>query len=512
MDKNNKQVDSGKFDNHINVIDATGNHLNPSYLHRAKGLVKNGRAEWVDEKTIRIIAAPVQDNAQTFLEYLTESGEKQTYIDQCTVLFAQWEAMNSSNAPTVKIIAMFLDNVWHKGILGDGVKAGLGAEKSTYRFLDDYAEFMGESSLFAGAYREHIRQVFEEPARNAVNGYKKAIVFIPEDTKIDPYFLDGLTNHEFVIAFRALQQLVYGIYEEIERTSPFEWGWQGWQDKIAVGGSCGGYGVWHNRIMGLLGAFADAGHLDGDVLVVDKKKFVHHDAVKNLKKARTNMITASFMDMGLSIEGFDDKKAGTFTVSCLDTPHLIMVLFSYCKKRPQRDCCKCVEDGPCHEDCSLMSVDHHHHIFSYRFVEAHSQQTNDMEVFFLAVTDSAPEALREIQFYLHEEAAKYGFAITPPTTYQGSIQYMKHGKAKPWLLVGSGTSRTDFFYAQQTNKWTLKTEFKRIFKKHPDKADELAKMFPEDFRGEGMFTLQNPTLDDVKAVLEIFKLEHNIKA
>lgn len=50
--------DSDKFDNHISVIDTSGQPQNPTYLRRAKGLVKNGRAEWVNEKTIKFISSP----------------------------------------------------------------------------------------------------------------------------------------------------------------------------------------------------------------------------------------------------------------------------------------------------------------------------------------------------------------------------------------------------------------------------------------------------------------------
>ena len=49
-----EQSEPSKFDNHVNVIGADGQSQNPTYLRRAKGLVKNGRAEWADEKTIRI--------------------------------------------------------------------------------------------------------------------------------------------------------------------------------------------------------------------------------------------------------------------------------------------------------------------------------------------------------------------------------------------------------------------------------------------------------------------------
>ena len=50
-----EQPEQTKFDNHVDVIGADGQAQNSTYLRRAKGLVKNGRAEWADEKTIRIL-------------------------------------------------------------------------------------------------------------------------------------------------------------------------------------------------------------------------------------------------------------------------------------------------------------------------------------------------------------------------------------------------------------------------------------------------------------------------
>ncbi len=38
----------------IAVIDVNGMVQNPTYLRRAKGLVKNDRAQWVNEKTIQL--------------------------------------------------------------------------------------------------------------------------------------------------------------------------------------------------------------------------------------------------------------------------------------------------------------------------------------------------------------------------------------------------------------------------------------------------------------------------
>lgn len=56
--KINVLPESDKFDNHVNVIGVDGQSQNPTYLRRAKGLVKNRRAQWVDDKTIRILESP----------------------------------------------------------------------------------------------------------------------------------------------------------------------------------------------------------------------------------------------------------------------------------------------------------------------------------------------------------------------------------------------------------------------------------------------------------------------
>jgi len=42
----------------VNVVDELGNRYVPTYAKRAKGLVKNGRARWVDENTICLACPP----------------------------------------------------------------------------------------------------------------------------------------------------------------------------------------------------------------------------------------------------------------------------------------------------------------------------------------------------------------------------------------------------------------------------------------------------------------------
>lgn len=48
----------------VNVVDDLGNRYVPTYAKRAKGLVKNGRARWVDENTICLACPPDELNLE----------------------------------------------------------------------------------------------------------------------------------------------------------------------------------------------------------------------------------------------------------------------------------------------------------------------------------------------------------------------------------------------------------------------------------------------------------------
>ena len=48
----------------VNVVDEFGNRYVPTYAKRAKGLVKNGRARWVDENTICLACPPDDKNLE----------------------------------------------------------------------------------------------------------------------------------------------------------------------------------------------------------------------------------------------------------------------------------------------------------------------------------------------------------------------------------------------------------------------------------------------------------------
>ena len=437
-------------------------------------------------------------NTQAFCQYLTEKGKKQAYIDSCKDLICN--LYDRYNLLTSETIDAFVRSRWSGYVSRD---------RATYQILNDYADFCEKSTpSFTSAFREHIRKTFEGEARKAMKAYKSAIVPIPENTIINPSFLNGLSNEEFIEAYKSLQKFIYDVYDDIEYGSPFGWGWPDWKAITAEG-------INQNRVMIVLDALVGSGILDGNALVVDKKHFGRYGICKPI--AKTKLMLEGFIKMGLHIEGLDDKKSTSFTVSYPDAPNLIAVLFAYFKK----------------------SGKEHVSIFSYRFAE--NPDTQIRETFFLAKTDGEPERLRKIYYWLYDEAVKHKFS---PTGYEYMGCYLYKKGSKEWLLLGSGSSyHEDEFLHSPNYALAAKVRFFHVFQTHPDKMADLMKRFPDSFgrpwtqcykcKAEAddcskritfeknghdynhcghhhYFYFHNPNFDDVKDILELYKLENKI--
>jgi hypothetical protein len=66
----------------IAVLDGSGQTLEPTYTKRAKGLVKHGRARWVNEDTIALTCPPFDNKEDTHMDEIKyESQEAQTTED-----------------------------------------------------------------------------------------------------------------------------------------------------------------------------------------------------------------------------------------------------------------------------------------------------------------------------------------------------------------------------------------------------------------------------------------------
>jgi hypothetical protein len=509
----------------IDVIDEQGYALAPTYPRRAKYLIKHGRARAKGDNTIVLLGPPkdmtVAKYREAFAAYLTERKRAQKTIDEHMRLFDVF----GDTPPTAEKIGIFC---WGN----PGTWFGSGELTARWRFLDEFAGFCEaqgvtgqtgyELPIYAAAIRTFIHDHFEGDAWRAVTKYKQEIVPIPEGTLIKSQFLNGLTNDGFVTAFRALQELIYGIYEGIEQGSPFEWGWPDWR-------GLGVYGINHDRVLRAFESLS-YGELVNGSLVVDKKDYFASDHHK--PQDRAVMLLKGITQHGFYIEGLEDKKAPVFTVSCIDTPDVMRVVQSYFRSRPNPEGCrKCDEDCMEQEHCYSTNYYRHTKLVSHRFVEtgegADVQAPFSMaeagKAEFLARTDFLPDGLRQTHYALYHDACKVGIWAEPfYDMFNGAIVYAK----------GTWKKHTRLVFWDSNN---IAVRLERVFTKHADKTAMLEARFPGIFAqkrrncadckpeckhrhlginpwcGYTEFYFNNPTHDDVMFVWELFKLDNNIK-
>jgi len=450
-------------------------------------------------------------NAQEFGEYLATKRKGYNYIKE-RVNFIEWfQGDLQGAAPTVALIDTFVRNRWCGYVSKD---------KHTFQVLSDYADFCGLTDpTFLEIFRAFARATFEGEARKAMKAYKAAMVFISPDTKINPLFLNGLSNDEFVRAFRALQDFMYAVYDAIEHGTPFDWGWPDWRELTW-------YGLIHNRVVMVLNALVACGHVENDALIVDKRRFAEHaqqradEQIICKPPEKTKLLLEGLHKMGLHIQGLDDKNTPTFTVTFPTHPHVIPVLCAYFKQ---------------------AQTTHHIRYFSYRFIEDPAAQSH--ETFFLAKTDGEPAHIRDIYYWHYDQAVLHGFT---PTGDEKLYCYLYKKGTKEWFLLGKGSSyHEEEFLHSVDYELSAKFAFPKTYHTHPDKIAWLKERFPSSFNTrwggchrckakkgtmetckhrviihpdnphyrciKGYLYFHNPTFDDIKTMLEIFKLENNIK-
>jgi len=451
-------------------------------------------------------------NTREFMQYLAGKKKKQDYIDE-RVRFINWFYDElEGKSPTVESIGAFVRNRWCGYVSKD---------KSTFQKLSEYADFCEPvNPAFSNAFHEFISETFGGEARKAMKSYKDSMVFIPANTKINPVHLNGLTNDEFVNAFKALQEFLHTVYDAIEHGLPSDWGWPDWHDLTW-------YGIIHNRVVMVLNALVECGHAENNILIVDKRRFAEHakkradEQIVCKPPEKTKLLLEELIKIGLHIEGLNDTNVPFFSVSFPDNPHVITVLCTYFKERNEK-------------------TTNHIRYFSYRFMQDPAAQSH--ETFFLAKTDGEPKHLREIYYWLYDEAVKYGFC---PAGEEKMYCYLYKKGSKEWLLLGKGSSyHEEEFLHSANHAISAKFSFPKIYHTHPEKIEWLKKRFPASFatrwggchrckekKGKleeckhrviinqgnshytclrGCFYFHDPTFDDVKAFLEIYKLENNI--
>ncbi|MCL2405451.1 MAG: AraC family transcriptional regulator [Defluviitaleaceae bacterium] len=260
-------------------------------------------------------------NEEEFFAYLADN--KRSNVHEYSRYLDELFSLANGALLTHETISAFMDNVRKKG---GGL--GIGATNIAHKALSDYADYTASTGNheFAYAFEQYVRKAFEEPVRKKMGEFKSNIAYIPADTKIHPDILKqcGLTNEQYVSAFRVLQEKVYAMYETIEATSPFEWGFPG-LGHLTVGG------IRYDRILMTLNCLAHYNELEADTLVVCKDSFFMWDWNKTNKTASKNTLK-KMATFGFVLDGLDDVKAKTFTMSCPGHPHVMRVIFTLNEK------------------------------------------------------------------------------------------------------------------------------------------------------------------------------------
>ena len=356
---------------------------------------------------------------------------------------------------------------------------------------------------------------------------------IPDGLKVNSQILMGLTNEQFIKTFRDLQKFFIVYYEDIEY-NPIAWGYPDPCEPY-LPKDCKYIGPHDTRLTQLLFAFIKSGQIKNGTLIIDSNDFCKH--INRWGYGKPELMIDGIMRMGFTVENFI-KESGAFTVSYPKNPHIMQVLCAYFTDRPCPRCYgTCSVMGRCYWDCPVTPVT----VFSYRFIEDPAEQKHETE--FLAFVSGMPKNLQEIQYFLYSESKRYGYRFNKfDPVWAGGLLYEKGALDWPRVGIISDAWHEDDY---RNFRFMAHVKFNRVFKTHTDKIAAFAEKRPDVFYNTdpddvcnshcgqtlnepcpshrvtyelngvtyhncGGFRINNPTLEDVKAILELYKLENNI--
>jgi len=179
-------------------------------------------------------------------------------------------------------------------------------------------------------------------------------------------------------------------------------------------------------------------------------------------------------------------------------------------------------------------------VFSYRFIEDPSEQRHETE--FLVFVSGMSDELREIQYYLYSEAKRYGYIFDPfKPVLSGGLLYEKAAIDWPRVgYIGDGWHGDDY----RVFSFRSHIKFNKVFKTHPEMIMEFVRKRPDAFvdpehlcnqhcgntldrpcvshrvtyeidgvtyHNCGGIRVQEPSLEDVKSIVELYVLENKLK-
>ncbi|MHB1150853.1 MAG: hypothetical protein ACYCWE_11215 [Eubacteriales bacterium] len=221
---------------------------------------------------------------------------------------------------------------------------------------------------------------------------REKLIAIPDDFLIDPNRLNGLTNEEYITAFRYLQETVAAIYDDII-TSLEAWGYT--LEPYDGSVSPGDYNLSsRERLADVLEAIGTLGLLKNDSLIVSIAAY--KEKVKKHKK--NQLILEGLQNFGFEIDG-TQKGSTEYNISFLDNPHVPAVFKSYMQAATEAM-------APTKQTlhCAMKAL---FGCFFYRLIEDKSKQMYN--TIFLVMTDTFTPEARDMCMTLYDEAERLGY-------------------------------------------------------------------------------------------------------
>ena len=240
-------------------------------------------------------------NEQAFADYLASKRRNEKVVNDSLKSFEAFQQF--LNGSGLERLSNFTQNHIFNYIQPDKKTNRRGDIENANKFMIDLAASVAKglygadeagAKHMASEINVYYLKQYEGTAVSYVNRRVKDFLPLPEDFAVNPALLHGLTNSQFVSAFKALHRLVKDIYANIAAV-PFDWGYP---DFLTTDG-------YYNRVNDILFAFEHCGTLGGGVITVDAKKFFADNAVKRHKKVE--LMIYGFQCMGFEIFGFTKK-------------------------------------------------------------------------------------------------------------------------------------------------------------------------------------------------------------
>jgi len=178
--------------------------------------------------------------------------------------------------------------------------------------------------------------------QNTAQNYLDHIIPVPDDFKIDPDCLYGISKEDFIEGLKGLTVIIKEMYFDMI-LSPEEYGlplvedieYTPFNPKAAESKKSAA------RLVATLKALVQCGELSNGEIIVNKKLFSEICKNKDYKVSNSAMIFKKLSDFGFAVGGFNgksfDKNSDIFSFSYMDDNGITPVLYGFLKDKPLKD-------------------------------------------------------------------------------------------------------------------------------------------------------------------------------